>query len=76
MVRRFRLAGPAERIWRKLYCRPSSGSSYLCEVSLMCRISAMLDEDAILNASVIYSEEEVLAEFHECCELEAEAPCR
>jgi hypothetical protein len=34
----------------------------------------MTDEDAILNASLIYSEEEVLAEFWECCELEAEAP--
>ena len=29
----------------------------------------MTDEDAILNAKVVYSEEEVLDEFWECCEL-------
>ena len=34
----------------------------------------MDDEDAILNASVVYSEQEILAEFQESCE--AEAPGR
>lgn len=34
----------------------------------------MTDEDAILSAAEVYSEEEVLAEFQECCESEAEAP--
>jgi hypothetical protein len=34
----------------------------------------MVDEDAILNSPVVYSEEEVLAEFHESCEAEAESP--
>lgn len=34
----------------------------------------MTDEDAILSATVVYSEEEVLAEFWESCEAEAEAP--
>jgi hypothetical protein len=31
-------------------------------------------EDAILTATIIYSEEEVLAEFQESCEAEAETP--
>jgi hypothetical protein len=34
----------------------------------------MLDEDATLNASVIYSEEYVLAEFQGACEAEGESP--
>jgi hypothetical protein len=34
----------------------------------------MSDEDQILNASVVYSEQEVLAEFQEYCEAEAEIP--
>lgn len=34
----------------------------------------MTDEDVILNSPVVYSEEEVLAQFQECCESEAEAP--
>jgi hypothetical protein len=34
----------------------------------------MNDEDAILDAPIVYSEQEVLAEFQECCEAEAEAP--
>ena len=34
----------------------------------------MTDEDSILNSPVLYSEEEVLAEFWESCEAEAEAP--
>jgi hypothetical protein len=34
----------------------------------------MSDDDAILNSPVVYSEEEVLAEFHESCEAEAEEP--
>ena len=34
----------------------------------------MSNEDAILNASVLYSEQEVLAEFQEACEAEAETP--
>lgn len=42
----------------------------------MLRITAMLDDDAILNSPVVYSEEEVLAEFKECCEAEADQPGR
>jgi len=34
----------------------------------------MNDADAILGASVVYSEQEVLAEFQEACEAEAETP--
>jgi hypothetical protein len=34
----------------------------------------MLNDDAILDASVLYIEEEVLAEFKESCEAEAESP--
>jgi hypothetical protein len=34
----------------------------------------MNDEDAILSASVLYSEQEVLTEFQECCESEALTP--
>lgn len=34
----------------------------------------MSDEDRILNAAMVYSKEEVLAEFQECCESEAETP--
>src|SRR5688572_21382582 len=37
-------------------------------------MSAILDEDAILNSPVVYSEAEVLAEFQESCEAEAETP--
>ena len=33
----------------------------------------MDDRDWILNASVVCSEQEVLAEFQECCAAEAEA---
>lgn len=33
-----------------------------------------ISEDAILSSTIIYSEEEVLAEFQECCEFEAEKP--
>lgn len=36
----------------------------------------MPDDDAILHSPVVYSEEEVLAEFQECCEAEAEEPGR
>lgn len=36
----------------------------------------MLDEDAVLNSPVVYSEEEVLAEFQDSCEAEAEEPGR
>ena len=36
----------------------------------------MLDEDAILNSPVVYSEEEILAEFQASCEAEAEEPGR
>ncbi len=38
------------------------------------RIKRMTDEDAILSSTAVYSEEEVLAEFWESCEAEAEAP--
>jgi hypothetical protein len=31
----------------------------------------MLDDDSILNASVLYSKEEVLAEFWESCEADS-----
>ena len=34
----------------------------------------MLDEDAVLNSPVVYSEDEVLAEFQAACEAEAEEP--
>lgn len=34
----------------------------------------MLDEDTILTASVVYSSEEIWAEFRESCEAEAEQP--
>ncbi|MBA3354736.1 MAG: hypothetical protein H0U18_02115 [Pyrinomonadaceae bacterium] len=34
----------------------------------------MTSDDAILSATVVYSEEEVLTEFWECCEAEAETP--
>ena len=34
----------------------------------------MTDDDTILNSSVLYSEDEVLAEFKESCEAEAEEP--
>ena len=37
-------------------------------------MSAILDEDAILNSPVVYSEAEVLAEFQQSCEAEAEEP--
>jgi hypothetical protein len=33
----------------------------------------VLNDDAILDASILYTEAEVLAEFQECCELEVEA---
>lgn len=33
-----------------------------------------MNEDAVLYASVLYSEQEVLAEFQESCEAEAETP--
>lgn len=36
----------------------------------------MNDADAILGASVVYSEQEVLTEFQEACEAEAETPGR
>ncbi len=36
----------------------------------------MIEGDAILNATVVYSEEEVLARFQESCEAEAEEPGR
>ncbi len=36
----------------------------------------MPDDDAILKSPVVYSEEEVLAEFQESCEDEAETPGR
>ena len=42
----------------------------LVEIILMCRISDMPDEDAILNSPVVYSEQEVLAEFQAACEAE------
>lgn len=34
----------------------------------------MTDEDAILSATVVYSEGDVLAIFQEACEAEAEEP--
>jgi hypothetical protein len=34
----------------------------------------MTDDDTILNAEFVYSDEEVLAEFQESCEAEAESP--
>jgi hypothetical protein len=34
----------------------------------------MLNDDAILDPSVIYTEHEVLAEFKESCEAQAEEP--
>jgi hypothetical protein len=34
----------------------------------------MTDEDATLNASELLTEEDILAEFQECCEAEAESP--
>jgi hypothetical protein len=34
----------------------------------------MTDDDAILNAAVLYTEADVLAEFWECCEAKAEEP--
>jgi hypothetical protein len=34
------------------------------------------DDDRILDALTIYSEREILAEFQESCELEAQAPGR
>ncbi|MFN2511868.1 MAG: hypothetical protein ABR568_10545 [Pyrinomonadaceae bacterium] len=34
----------------------------------------MTDADEILNASILYTEMEVWAEFQECCEAEAEEP--
>lgn len=37
-------------------------------------MTPMTDGDAILSATVVYSEEEVLAEFWESCEAEAETP--
>ena len=39
-------------------------------------MEAMDHEDAILNASFVYSEQEVLSEFQESCEAEAETPGR
>jgi hypothetical protein len=37
-------------------------------------IEIKAEMDAILNASVLCPEEEVLAELQECCEAEAETP--
>ena len=34
----------------------------------------MTNDNAILNASVLYTENEILTEFHESCRAEAEAP--
>jgi hypothetical protein len=34
----------------------------------------MADDDAMLGASLLYSTEEVLAEFQECCEADAQTP--
>lgn len=45
-------------------CRPFEGAELEC----------MDYEDAILNSTVVYSKEEVYAEFQECCEAEAETP--
>ncbi len=36
----------------------------------------LVDEVQILNASLLYSKEEILAEFQEACEAEAETPGR
>lgn len=48
---------------------------YFSEVSCWCRIERLMTEkDAILNASQLFTEEEILAEFQECCESEAETP--